>query len=302
LHTKEIGKDLYLIDLQTGGFHNLISSYVIKKAKTTIIESGPTSSVPSLLLGLKELIIQPADVQYIALTHVHLDHGGGAGTLLKHLPNAKVLVHPKGYPHLVDPDRLWLQSKVVLEYVSDIFGKPEAVPKEKLMPISEGAVKICADDELKVIETLGHASHNLSFFETTNRGVFAGDAAGTYFSEFNAVLPTTPPPFYLESALASIDRLIELKPDFLYYSHFGNASNAIQRLKDYKLQIQLWAKIAVEGVKNKQEKKSILADIISQDKNMNKIFDHLKSHPIYSKTVFENSLEGFIKQAEKTAV
>ncbi len=100
MHTKEIGKNLFQVELETGGFKNLICSYIIKSSKITLVESGPTSSVPKLLSGLKELDISFEDVQYLAITHVHLDHGGGAGTLLKFLPNAKVLVHPRGMPHL----------------------------------------------------------------------------------------------------------------------------------------------------------------------------------------------------------
>ena len=198
---------------ETGGFKNLICSYVIKGAKITLVESGPTSSVPNLVSGLKELDIKFEDVEYLAITHVHLDHGGGAGTLLKFLPNAKVLVHPRGMPHLINPERLWASAQEVLGFVSEIFGKPEPVPKERIIPVNEGTFDLDDGAKLKVIETVGHASHNLSFQESFNGGVFPGDAAGTYFPEFDVVVPTTPPPFYLDVALASLDKLISLKPD-----------------------------------------------------------------------------------------
>ena len=248
MHTKEIGKNLFLIELETGGFKNLICSYIIKGTKTILVESGPTSSVPNLVSGLKELNIRFEDVEYVAITHVHLDHGGGAGTLLKFLPNAKVLVHPRGMPHLINPERLWPSAQAVLGFVSEIFGKPEPVPKERIIPVTEGSFDLDDGAKLTVIETLGHASHNLSFHESLNGGIFPGDAAGTYFPEFDVVMPTTPPPFHLDAALASLDKLISLKPTVLYYSHFGKASNGVQRLKDYKVQLQLWAKIAEEGV------------------------------------------------------
>ena len=117
MHTKEIGRNLYQVELDTGGIKQLICSYVIIGKKPILVESGPTSSVPNLLSGLKELGIPFEDVEYVAITHVHLDHGGGAGTLLKSLPNAKVLVHPRGMPHLVDPERLWPSSQAVLGFV-----------------------------------------------------------------------------------------------------------------------------------------------------------------------------------------
>ena len=191
--------------------------------------------------GLDELQIDLQDVKYVAVTHVHLDHGGGTGTLLvKSLANAKVIVHPKGMPHLVNPEKLWTSSQSVLGYISQVFGKPEPVPKERIIPMTQGFLDLGKGAKIGIIETPGHASHNLSFQESFNGGIFPGDAAGTYFQEFDVVAPTTPPPFYLESALASLDRLISFNPTFLYYSHFGKASNAIQRLKDYKQQLQLW--------------------------------------------------------------
>lgn len=300
MHTKEIGKNLFQVELETGGFKNLICSYIIKGAKTILVESGPTSSVPKLVSGLKELDIRFEDVEYLAVTHVHLDHGGGAGTLLKFLPNAKVLVHPRGMPHLINPERLWPSSQAVLGFVSEIFGKPEPVPKERIIPVTEDSFDLDDGAKLRVIETLGHASHNLSFHESLNGGVFPGDAAGTYFPEFDVVMPTTPPPFHLDLALASLDKLISLKPTVLYYSHFGKASNGVQRLKDYKLQLQLWAKIAEEGARENQSLEEIRDRIIAEDKVMRQLADYLKSHRIYSRTALGNSVQGFIDYAKQT--
>jgi glyoxylase-like metal-dependent hydrolase (beta-lactamase superfamily II) len=289
---------LYQIELETGGFKNLICSYVLKGEKVILVESGPTSSVPRLIDGLKELNVKFEDVEYVAITHVHLDHGGGAGTLLKLLPNAKVIVHPRGMPHLVDPQRLWESAQSVLGFVSEIFGKPEPIPKERILPVSDGYFDLDSEAKLQVLETLGHASHNLSFFETLNGGVFPGDAAGTYFPEFDAVIPTTPPPFRLDVALASLDKLISLRPAALYYSHFGKASDGIQRLKDYKAQLQLWGKIAEEGVKEKQSVEQICEKIIREDRVMTRLASYLSAHPIYSVTALGNTVRGFVDYAK----
>ena len=299
MHTEEIGRNLFLIDLETGGFKNLICSYVMKGAETTLIESGPTSSVPNLLSGLEELDVKFEHVEYVAVTHVHLDHGGGAGTLLKSLPNAKIIVHPKGMPHLINPQRLWASSQAVLGFVSEIFGKPESVPKERIIPVTEGTFDLFDNAKLKVIEATGHASHNLSFQESINNGVFPGDAAGTYFQEFDLIIPTTPPPFYLEQALASLDNLISLNPEFLYYSHFGKASNAVQRLNDYKEQLKLWARIAEQGVKENWSFETVRDRIIQDDKATNRLHGYLNSHPIYSETALGTSVRGFIDYARK---
>ena len=299
LHTKEIGKNLFRVELTTGGFKNLICSYVIKGKKPFLIESGPTSSIPNLLTGLNELEVKLDEVEYVAVTHIHLDHSGGAGTLLRSLPNARVIVHPRGMPHLIDPERLWSSSQKVLGFVSDIFGKPEPVPKDRVIPVTEGAFDLGYGAKLTVTETVGHASHNLSFQETLSGGVFPGDAAGTYLPEFDVVVPTTPPPFYLDSALASLDKLISLNPTVLYFSHFGKATNAVQRLKDYKLQLQIWADIAEVGVKNNWSLEQVRDKIIAEDKAMSLVVDFVKSHRIYSKTVLENCVRGFIEYAKQ---
>jgi glyoxylase-like metal-dependent hydrolase (beta-lactamase superfamily II) len=299
LRTKEIGKNLFIVELETGGFKNLICSYVIKGKKPFLVESGPSNSIPNLLFGLKELDVKLEDVEYVAVTHIHLDHGGGVGTLLKFLPNAKVIVHPRGMPHLLDPERLWASSQKVLGFVSEIFGKPEPVPKERVIPVTEGTFDLGNEAKLTVSETVGHASHNLSFQESFNGGIFPGDAAGTYLPEFDVVVPTTPPPFYLDAALSSLNRLIALKPTALYFSHFGKANNAIERLKDYKLQLQLWADITEEGVMKNQSLEEIRERILAEDHVMVQILDFVKSHRIYSKTILENCVRGFIEYAKQ---
>jgi glyoxylase-like metal-dependent hydrolase (beta-lactamase superfamily II) len=288
-----------MVELEAGGIKNLICSYIINTKKPWLIESGPTNSVPNLLTALKELSIPFKEIEYVAVTHVHLDHGGGAGTLLKHLPNAKILVHPRGMPHLIDPERLWPSSQAVLGFISEIFGKPEPIAKDRIIPVTEGSYDLGDGAKLSVIETLGHASHNLSFFESINNGIFPGDAAGTYIPKFKVVVPTTPPPFLPEIALASLDKLIALSPSVLYFSHFGKANNAVQRLRDYRKQIQLWAEIAEDGVQRNQSLEQIRDRIIKEDRVMDQIADFVRNHRIYSKTMLENCVRGFIEYAQR---
>jgi glyoxylase-like metal-dependent hydrolase (beta-lactamase superfamily II) len=303
LHTKQIGENLFLIDLETGGFKNLIASYVLKAAHAIIIETGPTSSIDNLLAGLKEIGVKAEDVAYVALSHVHLDHGGGAGALLKSLPNAKVIVHPRGAPHLRNPEKLWLQSQKVLGHVAEIYGKPEPVPENKVIAATEGMTFDTGNNvRLKVVETLGHAAHNLSYIELSSNGIFTGDAAGIYLNEFDVVIPTTPPPFRLDIALASLNKLVSLNPEFLYYSHFGKAGDAVRRLRTYALQLKLWASIVAEGVKRGQSTEAIRERIITEDLTMRRISSFLRSHPIFMKTAVENSVQGFIDFASKPAL
>ena len=204
-------------------------------------------------------------------------------------------------PHLVNPEKLWLQAKEVLGEVAEIFGEPVPVPENKIIGATGGMTFDFGNNlGLKVIETLGHASHHLSYYDYVNKGIFPGDASGIYLSEFKAIVPTTPPPFRLEAALVSLEKLIRLKPEKLYFSHFGVTPDAVKRLQEYAVQIQLWADIALEGVKNNRNFEEIQKRILSEDKVMRNIAEYLKSRPIYAKTVLENSVQGFIELAVTT--
>ena len=131
MHTKQIGRNIYLIDLETGGYKNFIGSYVIKTPKTTVlVESGPTNSVPNLLCGLAELKVNPENVDAVAVTHIHLDHGGGAGTLLKHLPNAKVNKFTHAAPHtLLTPKSFGHPHNPSLALLAKFSANPNLFPK-----------------------------------------------------------------------------------------------------------------------------------------------------------------------------
>jgi glyoxylase-like metal-dependent hydrolase (beta-lactamase superfamily II) len=298
MNTKQIGDNLFLIDLRTGGFKNLISSYILKGSHTTIVETGPTSSIPNLLSGLKEVRVKLENVAYVVLTHVHLDHGGGAGTLLRSLPNAKVIVHPIGAPHLIDPEKLWRQSELTLGSVAKIFGAPEPVPKDKIITaVDNMEIDVGDGIKLRAVETLGHASHHISYYLPSHSSVFPGDAAGIFVREFQAVIPTSPPPFRLDIALASLEKLNALDPKVLYYTHFGDASDAVERLRLYAQQLRLWMNIVVDGVRKNEPPSLIGERILAEDENMCRMASFLQSHPIYSKTAIRNSVQGFIDSA-----
>jgi glyoxylase-like metal-dependent hydrolase (beta-lactamase superfamily II) len=303
MHTKQIGENLFLIDLKTGGFENLIASYVLKGEKAVIVESGPTSSIPNLLSALKETDVKPQNVAYVALTHVHIDHGGGAGTLLKSLPNAKVIVHAKGAPHLKDPAKLWEASKQTLGAVAEMFGEPEPVPQNRIIVATEGVTFEAGNGiKWKAIETSGHASHNLSFYEPRNMGIFPGDAAGAYLAEFDAVFPTTPPPFRPDIALISLDKLISLNPKLLYYTHFGKAPDAVKRLRSYQVQIKRWLNIVAEGLKSGYSDAEIRERVLKEDESIRGTVPTLKANAVHRKTLIENSVQGFIEFAKKPQI
>jgi glyoxylase-like metal-dependent hydrolase (beta-lactamase superfamily II) len=303
MHTEQIGANLFLVDLKTGGFPKLIASYVLKGEETFIVETGPTSSIPNLLSGLEELNVKLDSVSTVALTHIHIDHAGGVGTLLKKLPNAKVVVHPKGAPHLKDPSVLWEASKRTLGEAAEMFGEPEPVPEDRLIVAHESiSFDVGNGLKLKVLMTPGHAAHNLSFYETLNQGVFPGDSAGAYLSEFDTVFPTTPPPFRPDIALISLDKLIGLDPKFLYYSHFGKAADAVNRLRSYQVQINRWLNLVREGVKLGESDDAIREKVLLEDESIRGVVPMLKANPVHRKTLIENSVQGFIEFAKRPRI
>jgi len=291
---------LYLIDLETAGIRNFIASYVLKGKEVAIVETGPTSSVPNLLSSLEKLDVKPETVSYVAISHIHLDHGGGAGTLLKRLPKAKVVVHPRGAPHLANPEKLWQQSRMVLGEITELYGAPEPVSEERIIAAADGMVLDVGNNvSLKVLETLGHASHHLSYYDPLSRGIFPGDAAGIYLKEVDVTVPTTPAPLRLDMALASLDKLIDLKPRVMYYSHFGEAFDALEKLQAYKRQLRLWADIAGEGVQANENLEQIARRIVEKDSAMQKAKEYIKTHAVLGETVLNESVQGFIDFVKK---
>ncbi|KPV63834.1 MAG: Hydroxyacylglutathione hydrolase [Candidatus Bathyarchaeota archaeon BA2] len=291
----------YLIDLKPKGLENFSASYVIKGNRASIIETGPTLTVGNLLAGLKEIGVKREEVDYVAVTHIHIDHAGGAGTLLPHLPNAKLLVHKKGARHLINPERLWISSLQVLGDIAEMYGKFQPVPEERILIAKEGMVLDLGEDiDLTVLEVPGHASHELSFYEKNSNGIFPGDAAGTYLNKFDMVSINTPPPFHLEMALSSLQRLIQMKPRWLYYSHFGPADDAVKKLKNYAARLKLWGEIILEEMKRGESLDVISERILEKDPLAPDVVDYIKNHPIFSRGIIIGNVYGFMEYFRKS--
>jgi len=295
MYSKKLNNYTYLIDLKPKGFENFSASYVIKGNRTAIIETGPRLTVKNLLAGLKEIDVKREEVDYVAVTHIHIDHAGGAGTLLPHLPNAQLLVHEKGVPHLISPEKLWTSSLQVLGDIAEMYGEYEPVPEERILIAKEGMVlDLGKSIDLKVVEMPGHASHELSFYEKKSNGVFPGDAAGIYLNKFDVVTVNTPPPFHLELALSSLQRLIQMKPRWLYYSHFGPADKAVKKLKDYAARLKLWGEIILEGMK-RGESLDVLSRRISEKEPISPdVANYIKNHLILSRGIIIPNFYGFM--------
>jgi len=300
MYTTKLNDFMYLIDLKTAGYENFIAAYVLREDKVAVVETGPTSSVPNLLAGLHEIGIRNEAVNYVMVSHIHIDHAGGAGTLLHNLPNARLLVQRRGAPHMVNPSKLWVHSREALREIVDLYGPIQPVPENRVVISETGTVIDLGEHvKLQVMETLGHASHHQSFYEKESRTLFLGDAGGIYLNKLNTVIPTTPPPLHLETKLDSIEKLIKLGPKWLCYTHFGYANNAVSRLQAYVEQLKLWAKIVSEATERGDDLEAIYARIMEQDPSMGKAEGFIKSHWMVRQSMVLQSIQGFIQYFKK---
>jgi glyoxylase-like metal-dependent hydrolase (beta-lactamase superfamily II) len=219
---------------------------------------------------------------------------------MQHLPNAKLIVHAKGAPHIVNPEKLWEQSKLVLGEVAIVYGEIKPVPADRVITPSDGmALDLGGSLQLNVLETLGHASHHLAYFETETRGIFQGDAAGIYFPQLDVTIPTAPAPFHLELTMASLEKLARLQPNRLYYTHYGPVEKAVDRIKRYEAQLQLWAKVVSEAVKRGDTPESIHEQILENDPQMRVAYPFIKKHLVLREGVLMQNIQGYVEYFKK---
>lgn len=229
------------------GYHEFIGPYLLLGEKNAVIDIGPAVAVPPFLSSLAKTGIKPADIDYIIFTHIHIDHAGSAGAAVKALPNAKVVAHGRAREHLVNPEFLWEASLKVLGDYAAKSGQISPVPESRIIDAEDGmTLNLGRELVVKIYLTPGHAVHHLCVFYPAAGLLFSGEAAGVCIN--GAVRLATPPPFKLEVMLSSIDKLIELKPKKLCYSHFGCYDNGLKRLKSYRNKILEWYEVVTSAV------------------------------------------------------
>jgi glyoxylase-like metal-dependent hydrolase (beta-lactamase superfamily II) len=254
---QKLSSRITLIDVNPPipGFDRFIASYLLHGEKTALVDVGPTCGVPGLLSTLREMSIQTDDIAWVILSHIHLDHAGGIGTAMKAFPNAKLIVHPRGRAHLIDPSRLWQGSLETLGELALQYGSLEPVPAERIIAAEEGMiVDLGSENKWEILLTPGHASHHLSLFNRQEKLLIAGEAGGICADGIFRI--TTPPPFKLDETLSSIDKLIALSPEKICYAHFGcydGASEKLQRIRDKTLEWYRIISMAADEGKSDEE-------------------------------------------------
>lgn len=209
------------------------SHLIVADGRAAFVDTGTTHSVPRLLAGLGEVEIAPEQVDFLLLTHVHLDHAGGAGALLEHLPNAMCIVHPRGARHLVDPTRLIAGSIAVYgpQVFGQLYGEIVPIPAERVRTVEDGERLTFGSREFEFLHTAGHALHHYCIVDLAAQVIFSGDAFGVSYRDFDTaagefVFPTTTPvQFDPQPAHEAIDRLMSRAPRAIYLTHFSRVTH-----------------------------------------------------------------------------
>jgi glyoxylase-like metal-dependent hydrolase (beta-lactamase superfamily II) len=211
------------IDTLLGGFAGLTASYLVTGPSPALVETGAQTSVPALTAALAEAGLAADDLAWLVLTHVHLDHCGGAGDIAQAFPRARVVVHPRGARHLVGPGRLVEATRAVFGDL-EILGGLTAVEEDRITTAEDGfRVQVGPGRDLVLLHAPGHARHHLVVLDEATGVLMAGDALGVRLPG-TGLYPAVPPPeFDRDAALATLDRLAALRPQRVLLGHFGDA-------------------------------------------------------------------------------
>ena len=224
---------------------------IVESGRAAFVDVGTNASVPYLLAALAELGIAREAVDFVLLTHVHLDHAGGAGRLMRELPNAQAVLHPRGAPHMIDPGRLIEGSRAVYgERLEQLYGQLVPIPSSRVRVIADGERVSLAGRTLELIHTPGHALHHYAVVDEAHASIFPGDTFGISYRALDTergafITPTTPPSqFDPDQLIASIDRMLAYRPESMYLMHFSRVTGVPRLGELLKPQVRELARIA----------------------------------------------------------
>jgi glyoxylase-like metal-dependent hydrolase (beta-lactamase superfamily II) len=229
------------------------SHLVVDGGRAAFVDTGTTHSVPNLLFALGVKGIDPSAVDWVLTTHVHLDHAGGAGALMRMLPNARCAIHPRGARHLVDPGRLVAGSNAVYgeTRVRELYGEIVPIEESRVFVAEDGAKIRLGGRELELIHTPGHALHHYCIVDEANRLIFSGDTFGISYRDFDVdgrafIFPTTTPVhFDPEAACRSVDRLMSYRPQSIFLTHYAEVTELDRLARELKERVVAYADLGL---------------------------------------------------------
>ena len=240
------------IDAHMHGKPHNLSCYFIAGPRPTLVEPGPESSLDNVISALDRLGVTAADLAYVVVTHVHLDHGGGAGKIAERFPGATVVVHQQGARHLHSPDRLVASATRVYgeESMAELWGSMQPVPEDRLWAVDEGdRIDLGGGRFLDVLYTPGHAKHLMCLVDSDTGGVFVGDAVGITLPHSHLVRPTVPPPdIDPDLIVPQLERLRSLGVTSINFAHFGIDHDVEEMLDQAIRRVRRWDEITAAAV------------------------------------------------------
>ena len=229
------------------------SHLIVEGGRAAFVDTGTNDSVPLLIDALHQQDLDVADVDYVFLTHIHLDHAGGAGLLMQELPNAQCVVHPRGVAHMVDPTRLIAGTEAVygVEQTHEMYGDIQAIDESRcVVPENEQWLELNGR-KLQILYTEGHALHHYSLNDPASRGVFTGDSFGVSYRELDTaagelIFPTsTPTHFDPDAAHVSVDLIMSCNPEQLYLTHYSRVRDLDRLAADMHAGIDAYTEMAL---------------------------------------------------------
>jgi glyoxylase-like metal-dependent hydrolase (beta-lactamase superfamily II) len=252
-YAESLACDIICIDVDYMRPHLACSYLVIHEGKAAFIDCGTSLTVPRLLAALQDCNLDVADVEYVIPTHIHLDHAGGAGVLMQHFPHAKLVVHPKGARHLIDPQRLIDSVRQVYgdELYDSLYGEIIPIDEHRVIPAEDNYCIDLNGRSLLVADTPGHARHHFCLYDELSQGWFTGDTFGLSYPEISIdsgryLMPTTTPvQFEPDAWQLSIQRLLEKNPQRMYLTHFGMIEDVQQFADKLSKDLTTYTEIAL---------------------------------------------------------
>jgi glyoxylase-like metal-dependent hydrolase (beta-lactamase superfamily II) len=276
------------------GFRKFISAWLYQEdGFTLLVDPGPLSTIPCLLSELRRRGVERID--YVLLTHIHIDHAGGAGALLREFPAMRVICHPEGTRHLIAPEKLWQGSRKVLGVLAEAYGEIVPVPQEKI-----GFAEAIGETGGRAFLTPGHAQHHCCYL--LGDLLFAGEVAGVRSEVPKGIYmrPATPPRFLLEVALDSIDRMIALAPHRMVFAHYGLVDNALEHLQIGRRQLLLWVQgVAATAAAPESRREEILFGWLLEQDEVYRNITQLPSDIFARERIFlGNTLRGMMEYVQ----
>jgi glyoxylase-like metal-dependent hydrolase (beta-lactamase superfamily II) len=261
---EEIADRVYRLETPTPGAFYVPVVYLIDGPKPVLIEPGPAAAIPSILEAMTYMGMER--LHYIIPTHIHVDHGGGAGELARLFPQAKVLVHPRGANHLVSPSRLIQSTRLVWgDDFEERLGPIGSVPESRLIIPDNGQTISIGDRELQIIHAPGHSPHHIVILDRKLNGLFCGEALGLPGHQMPPVAPYS---YDQEIYLDTIDNLRQLEVQMLFYSHGGVEKEPDRLMSRASENARVYSSMILEALKRGNKPEDI----------MRKVEDHARHH------------------------